>query len=302
MDSIKTLMEKNQYDLVIKLTKNATDVDALFYRIGALLGVGKGDEALACLEKNQKILQKRLGFLIKVHIDLLCILSRFDEAYEVLNYYRELPYESQEVEEILRAMPKYIRNEEKTNVSRKDISEEEIHSRLKSLNKDQILNGINIALSNDINLFIPDFENILRGFPLQVVRSYALMGLVQKQVNHDFKFLSEKGMIVVNPSKLNPPFAGKDFNELTKRIQNEFKNPSLSNNAIDILSRYIIQIYPSEMDFDEDYLIGVLFYLSSKTLQVKDIKDKYDYCLDHNLSIDKFNEIYDIFYNSLTKF
>jgi len=302
MDSIKSLMEKNQYSLVIKLTENATDVDGLFYRIGALLGLGKGEDALKCLIKNREILKKRLAFLIKVHMDLLCILSKYDEAYEELNYYKALPYESQEVEEILKAMPKYIRQEEKAEYERKNISDEDIKHKLMSMNKEELLMGLNMANTRDINIFLNEFQNIFTGFPFQAVRSYALMLLVQRNVDRNFKFLSSKGMIEVNPSKLTPPFVGQDFKNLTKRLQNEFKNPSLSDNAINILSSYIIQIYPEKMDFDEDYLVGVLYYLSANALRVKDIKDKYDYCLEHDLSIDKFNEIYNIFTKSLTNF
>ena len=36
MDSLKTLMDKKQYDLVIKLTENSNDSIALFYRLSAL--------------------------------------------------------------------------------------------------------------------------------------------------------------------------------------------------------------------------------------------------------------------------
>ena len=301
MDSIRTLMENNQYDLVIKLTENATDMDGIFYRIGALLAVGKAEDALICLTKNKKILQKQLFLLIRMHIDLLCLLLRFDEAFDALEYYRELPYDSQEVEELIKSLPKYIREQEKAVSSRKEISVEEIHHGLKSLNKEQVLNYINLALANNVYLFIEDFQNILRGFPSQAIRSYALLGLVQQHVNQEFKFSSKKGMISVNPIKLVPPFIDQEFDDLTKRIRNEFKNPSLSENAIRILSSYIIQIYPSSMDFDEDYLIGVLYYLASETLQIKLEKDKYDYCLDRHLSIDKFNEIYDILFNSLNE-
>ena len=84
MDTIKTLMDKREYDLVIKITENSKDPDSLFYRISALLGIGKGDKALETLKENREILKKNLYLLIKVHIDLLIILNKFDEAHYIL--------------------------------------------------------------------------------------------------------------------------------------------------------------------------------------------------------------------------
>ena len=118
MDSLKTLMDKKQYDLVIKLTENSQDALALLYRISALLAVGQSEQALIVIKGNRDILQTKLSLLIKFHIEILCLLGRYDEAYDELRYYQELPYESQEVEEILRAMPEYIRKEEKNRFRR----------------------------------------------------------------------------------------------------------------------------------------------------------------------------------------
>ena len=82
MDSLKSLMDKRQYDLVIKLTEDSQDMNYLFYRISALLATGKGEEALSVIKKNREILQGDLPLLMKIHIEILCLLNNFDEAYE----------------------------------------------------------------------------------------------------------------------------------------------------------------------------------------------------------------------------
>ena len=110
MDNLKTLMDKRQYELVIKLTKTATSPTDLFYRISALLASGKAEEALKCINDNQKVLETNLFILVKIHIEILCLLNRFDEAREKLKYYEELPYESQQVEEVLRDMPHRLKH------------------------------------------------------------------------------------------------------------------------------------------------------------------------------------------------
>ena len=84
MDSLSTLMERKSYDLVIKLTENSNDPVALFYRITSFLAVGQSQEALNVINSKQLILQQRLAILIKIHIEILCLLGRFDEAYDEL--------------------------------------------------------------------------------------------------------------------------------------------------------------------------------------------------------------------------
>ena len=87
MDNLKSLMDKKEYELVIKLTEKSETANDLFYRISALLALGRGEEALTCLKSHQKTLESKLSILIKIHIELLCLLGDFDKAFEELNYY-----------------------------------------------------------------------------------------------------------------------------------------------------------------------------------------------------------------------
>ena len=77
MDSLKTLMEKNQYDLVIKLTENSNDSISLFYRLSALVAVGKNNEALELIKNKRNMFQSRLNLLIKFHIEILLKFELF---------------------------------------------------------------------------------------------------------------------------------------------------------------------------------------------------------------------------------
>ena len=61
MDSLKTLMDKKQYDLVIKLTENSNDSIALFYRLSAFMVVGQSENALNLIKTKRLILQKNLS-------------------------------------------------------------------------------------------------------------------------------------------------------------------------------------------------------------------------------------------------
>lgn len=287
MDSLKSLMDRKEYDLVIKITNNSTNADELFYRISAFLASGKYQEALNCLENNRSILKSDLLLLMHVHIETLCILGRFDEAYQAVKYYEELPYESQRVEEYLKELPNLIRLEEKKRFSVSQLDDDELNKKLHSEDQDDILMAIDSIRNRDISPYLSSLTRIMLEFPKQSIRSFALLLLVQKKVDKEMKFKSIDNIINVNPSKLEPPFVGNDFNTLVKEISREFKNPSLSENAIQILSSYIIYVYPAHVDYDNPALKVALYQISNEYLQSKDGVSLELICAEKGVDIDE---------------
>ena len=285
MDNLKTLMDRHEYELVVKLTEGSKQMDYLFYRISALLALTRGEEAVECIRNNREILQGELSLLMKVHIEILCLLERFDEAYDELEYYKNLPYVSQEVEELIHDFPKMIRDEEKKAAGSKSLSDDEIKIRLKSDKQDVVLPAIDMVRGRDIQLFLNEFQNIMVRFPRQSIRSFALLLLVQKHVDKEFDFDHNGQVIKVNPSKLNPPFVGSEFNAFIKRLQNEIKNPAVSEDAIQILSSYIIYIYPENISAQDDVLIEALRSISNEYLKVDETKTLEERCQEKNIDL-----------------
>ncbi len=267
MDSLKSLMDRKDYELVIKLTENSQDINYLFYRISAFLALGKGERALSTIKHNRKILEGDLSLLIKIHIEILCLLNNFDEAFEELRYYENLPYVSQQVEEVLREMPKFIRDEEKKSVASRELSNEELAKRLTSNDQDVVLPALDLLRDRDVNMFMPAIEKILVKFPKQSIRSFALLLLVQKKIDRDVAFNHMGETIAINPSRLEPPFIGSEFNDFLKELQKELKDPAANENAIQILSSYIIYTYPIKLEVSYAVLIEALRAIAFEYLQ-----------------------------------
>lgn len=266
MDSLKSLMDKKQYDLVLQITETSKDAQSLFYRISALLALGKSEEALECVTFNQKILTSNLKLLVKIHIEILCLLNKFDAARGQLDYYKNLPYESQETEEVLKYYEKYIREEEKNAIRGHHIDEEEAVKRLTSNNASIVLTGLEACRSKTIDIFLPYLEKILMDFPMQAIRSFALLLLVEKKVNKVVKFKHVNLMIEVNPSLLEPPFQDNQFTSIIRSIQSDFKDPSISQNALNIYSTYLIYIYPDKCRLNTKALLCALYGIASEYL------------------------------------
>ena len=289
MDSLKTLMDKKSYDLVLKLTENSNDAIALFYRLSALLAVGQSEEALTLIYTKRIILQSRLAILIKIHIEILCLLKRFDEAYNELKYYQELPYESQEVEELLKSMPDYIRKEEKNAGQRHFMSEEEINAKLLSKNDDEVLAALDEIKSLSIKNYILPILKIMRSHPRQVIRSFALFLLVNEKYDKEVEFLSEDKIIRLIPASLKEPFTINGYHSLTDfsfALQNMYHDPSIANNAMNIVSSYLIYIYPREIDYSKEESLVIFGYLAKRLLQIED-DDLKSICATQKLDYQK---------------
>ena len=301
MDSLKSLMDKKQYDLVIKLTENSTDRTYLFYRISAFLALGKPLESLDVIKNNREELEKDLSILIKIHIEILCIIGKFDEAYEEMERYKNLPYVSQQVEELLTSLPKYIREEEKKAISGKEMGDEQVKKLLHSSEMNDVIIGLDIVRERDIFKYLEDLKWLMVNHHLQSLRSFSLFVLVQKNVEGMFKFKHIDRIIEVNPRLLTPPFVGEPFNGLVKRISVEFKDPSVSENAIQILSTHLMFIYPEDITYSEEEIVEALYQVSSAYLQSKkeDLKGR---CLNKDLDVDRVQQLIDEINYSLENF
>ncbi len=301
MDSLKSLMDKKQYDLVIKLTENTTDRTYLFYRISAFLGLGKPLESLNVIKSNRTELEKDLLLLIKIHMDILCLLGQFEEAYEELERYKNLPYVSQQVEELLASLPKFIRDEERKLLSGKEMGDEQVKKLLHSPEVNDAIIALDIIRERDINKYLDELKWMMVNHSSQSLRSFSLFVLVQKNVDGLFKFKHIDQIIEVNPSLLTPPFVGVPFNGLVKRLSVELKDPSISENAIQILSTHIMFIYPEEIHYSDDEIIEALYQVSSTYLQSKkdDLKDR---CLDKGLDVERVQQLIDDIHFSLNNF
>lgn len=276
MDNFKTLFEKGEYELVIKISKNSNNVDDLFYCLSAFLALNKIEEALKFISDKFAILKERLPMLMKTHIELLCLGAKFDEAYEKIAYYKELPYYSQEAEETLKELPKIVREYEANYYKshNKSIDYEQINKDLSSLNDYEVLNALDSLRSLDITPYLDKIQNLLVNYPKQSVRSFALLFLVQRVIDKDFDFLHIDKVIKVNPSRLNPPFIGDDFVSIQNKMQELYRDVSITNNAVQLLSSYLIYIYPEEVDLTSMDLIEAFHIIACKYLSIPYISEK----------------------------
>lgn len=292
MDSLKTLLEKQQYDLVIKLTENSTDPTSLFDCVIALVAVGQNDKALEIIKSKREILKKQLDLLIKLHIEILCLMHRFDEAFEELKYYQELPYESQLVEEALLIMPGYIRNAERATYGPRPQDDEELNKRLLSDNEDEVLGALDEIKSQSLDRYLPNILILLKSHPRQVIRTFALLLLLKEKYDKEVEFLKGDKLLKVVPSSLPEPFVVpgfRDVNAVMSALQKEFRDPTVAQNALQSLSSYLFLIYPDDYKLKKNETIIVFGYIAKHLLQI-DASDLQAVCEQKGLEYPKIDK------------
>lgn len=248
MDSLKSLLDQKKYELVIKLTESSTTSNDLFYRISAFIYLGKYEDALYVIQDHQKTLESNLVALINAHINLLCALNRFEQAYSALDYYSNLPYQSQIVEETLRKMPDIISKEEKKQTSIRYYDDDQILQMLASDKDEDILLALDVIKSRDVLSFLPELSKLLVNYPRETIKSYALMLLVQKEIDRNLKINKNGELLDVNPKYIKAPFSSSVFNEVVRYFDHSVKDLSISQTATQLFSQYCIYIYPKELD------------------------------------------------------
>ena len=289
MDSLKSLLDQKKYDLVIKLTETSTSSNDLFYRISAFIFLGKYEDALYVIQDHQKTLESNLVALINAHINLLCALNRFEQAYSALDYYANLPYQSQVVEETLRKMPEVIASEEKKQTSIKYYDDDQLEELLRSNKDENVLLALDVIKSRDVLSFLPILNKLMLEYPRETIKSYTLMLLVRKEIDRNLKIKKGEKVLDVNPKHLNPPFTSDTFNEVVRYFDHNLKNLSVSQTATQLFSQYCIYIYPAELD-KSSKLYAVVFqdlaseYLGSP-LQAGEINSLLE---KENISFDEY--------------
>ena len=105
------------------------------------------------------------------------------------------------------------------------------------------------------------------------MRTFALLLLVAKKYDKKVEFLHGDKLIEVIPSELDEPFIIPglgNIDDLSSLFQNEYHDPSLSQNAINVLSSYMVYIYPNKVNYSKEELLVIFGYIAKELLQSKD--------------------------------
>ena len=273
MEDLKTLLAKQEFQEILKRTNGSKDPEALFYRANAYFGLGRDEEGVQTLLKNEDILYDYHPIqYMKMLLEARLALGQFDEAYEDNDRFQNKPYVSQEVEEILRNLIAFIRGKERESFRKKEKTPSEVKKILKEEKDDFTVLQVLGEIQNDPSYYEEDLREVVESTRHPMVKTFALLILVSLKSTKMVVLKKNKKTYSVIPSELVPPYVGEGFSKLKSDIASYTKNTSLNDVATSLFEEYIIASYPDPLIYpDEDeVLLPSFFVLASEYLQSKD--------------------------------
>jgi len=269
MENLQTLLENGEYNKVLEKTLKSQDVVSLFSRAAAYLGLGRDEDALRLIAKEHQEMEKKLPQLIRLHLELLITMRKFDEAYDTIKHYGELPYFSQEAEELIRDYPKKIRQAEKAVARTGRFDEREIISTLNGQNEGKILVILEYITRQQPLRYIAPIKKLLVSPINDFVKTFALLILVSEKYQEEVELTKNGREFTVIPYELDPPFEGPLYEEFVTKLQHHGEDPYIVNIALEILRNYIMAIYPEDVYGDlSDLLLEALYVVANNYLGV----------------------------------
>ncbi len=263
MDSLKTIFEKRNYEVILSLTEKAADAESLFYRASSFLAIGKPKEAMGIFERNRKALFSYNPLVtLKHNFEIRILLDEFDEAYQDLEEFRSYPYVSQSVEEKLSSLPTYLRKKEKESLRNKPLSIEEVKRLLSSPKSDyETLLALEAISRVTIDPFLPEIKSLLISSAHPSVKTYAFLLLIN--CKYDESVTLKQGDVVYQliPKNVEPPFVNKRFKDFKNKLEALAKDPSVAGVGFSLFSDYTLAVFPSSpFSCNNDDLLLLSFY------------------------------------------
>ena len=264
MDSLKSIYDKKNYQLILDLTNGTSDPEPLFYRASAFLALNKPDEAMDIFSKHRKELFTFNPLLtLKNNFEIRILLSEFDEAYEDYDEFKNYPYVSQAVEERLASLPQYLRSKERESLSAKPLSVEKAKEILKE-KKDayEVLLTLEAISKVAVDPFLEEIKDILKSSLHPSVKTYALLLLINCKYDEEVTFTQGNNEYHLIPKNTIPPFAGNEYHRFKEELNEIAKDPSISKVAYSLFSDYTLAIFPLNPFKENDFSLLELVFLT----------------------------------------
>lgn len=272
MDSYASLLEKKQYDLLLKMTQTDTSMNGLFVRTRALIGLGKLEEALLHIKEHQKEMEVSRRALMTIHLEILLELERYQEAEEALDYYDSLPYENYELEEYIKDIRQLVRHKAQHKPYHQLSVEEIKDSLLHPQSEGEMLFLLEGMRTMNLHLFLDEIKQFLLNSQVNdTIKTYALLLLVDQKIMDEIEMVKSGLHYHVVPYELDPPFVGAFHQRMARLFSRECKDPNQGNIALDLWNTYVMEIYPEMVEEEEETLLLASFLALSYQYLSQDI-------------------------------
>ena len=199
---------------------------------------------------------------ISFHVDFYALKDDITKTLEVVNYYKNAPYISMEVEDMLNELKnKLERYRDSQNKGQKSKSNDELEKELFSNNENAIASSLTYLSKQNIRMYIPLLKKFL--ISSNVVYKYktlVLFMLVEQKIDEEIDVYKDGLIYTITPSLLELPFDTYEYQLCKEEIEKTSFDNSIKNIAVELLNTAQIKEYPSSfVDMDNIQLMKDIF-------------------------------------------
>ena len=278
MNELKEDFEKGRYIEILDKTEGKKDPSSLYFRLVALLSLSRGEEAMGILEKHREDLFAAYPLeTLKSDFSLRFLRKEFDEAEEDYKTFSNYPYQSQDVEEALRDIPKAIAIAKKNASLPQELGIKEIRNILSSNDGYAIISLLENLDENDFPAFSKEITSLLINENVhQLVRTYALIYLKGVRYRQEVEFLYAGERRKYVPDSLDAPYKDDRYKRAIAFISSSL-DPSVYRAAKNLLDRAVLLTYPTSFlnEGDESAKVSAIVELAYEYLRIATKAPRY---------------------------
>lgn len=276
--TLDELFAAEDYAAILEQTEKTSEPSELFYRLSALLMTERLEEAMALVSEHRAALYEYSPIkTLKADFEIRFALDQFDEAFDDLEEFRNLPYACQEAEEYMRDAPKRIRKEEKDRLRKKE--PQTLATFDDSTSDLDLLSIIAETGAEEAEANVDRLLALIKSKRPAPIRTLALLVLRVIGYDKEVSFAKRGLEFTLIPSGLPDPFADPVDEEAARLMEEESKDPSIAGVAKKLHSNFLLERYPEGPEPWDPHKYAIAFvalaagYLSVRDERIEELSD-----------------------------
>ncbi len=269
------------------------DSEKRFSILNTIVSSGNEDELKFFIENNQDLLKVDPILFISQHVMFYALKEEPSNVLSVIDYYKNAPYISMEVEDFLNELKeKFVKEYNKKD---KKFNEEDVKPYLLSKNESKILRALNYLSKANIRSYLPLVKEFLLLEDIAYkYKTLVLFILVEQKVDEAINIYRAGEILKINPINLKLPFEEDVYLE-AKDYFDKTCDPSLFDVSLEVLNTVHIRTFPNSIleEYNPELIVDLCIDLVRKMILNKpyDNKTKEKYHLDDDEMVEILTKI-----------
>lgn len=241
-------------------------MNILFEEMKKLIEEQNAEKFEFFINAHQELLKEDPVLFISNHVSFYALREDVSKVLEVINFYKNAPYISMTVEDLLNDLKKEV---EKINY-KKEINDDEIKHNLLSKNEELIAYSINHLSKKNIRNYIGLVEEfLLQEIPYKY-KTLMLFILIEQKYEKEIKFTKNGANYIIIPNLLYLPFDSVEYIKTKEEIIKHNLDTQIEQSAIEAMNFCQIKEFPDSYLTIDNYLFmaDIFIYIAQSFYKV----------------------------------